>query len=245
MIPGMWLNEGGQSATGSLIDLIIRNNSSYREITKAVQMKGIDIYTFLNHRVEQMKKKAGLSLTRHLHVLPYYHGNRSPRADPYAKGMVSGLTLSNTSDDVALLYYATIQAIAYGTRHIIEAMNAKGYEIRKIHLSGGHLKNRLFIQEHADITGCDILIPKEAEAVLLGGAILAAVAGGEFSDILEAMKSMCRTARVIQPDPSTLSFHETKYGIFKEIYDFQRGMRERMENVNPVRKDGALTPPFL
>jgi len=184
-------------------------------------------------------------VVQNLHVLPYYHGNRSPRADPYARGMVSGLTLSSTSEDVALLYYATIQAIAYGTQHIIEAMNAKGYEIQKIHLSGGHLKNRLFIQEHADITGCDILIPKEPEAVLLGAVILAAVAGGEFSDILQAMRSMCRTARVIHPVPSTFPFHEAKYSVFKEMYNFQRGIRERMENANPVRKDGALTPPFL
>jgi ribulose kinase len=184
-----------------------------------------------------MKKKAGLNLTRHLHVLPYYHGNRSPRADPYARGMVSGLTLSSTLDDVALLYYATIQAIAYGTRHIIEAMNAEGYDIRKIHFSGGHLKNRLFIQEHADITGCDILIPREPEAVLLGAAILAAVAGDEFPDIPQAMRSMCRTERVIHPDPSTFPFHEAKYSVFKEMYDFQKEMRERMENLRPFKKE--------
>jgi FGGY-family pentulose kinase len=228
MIPGMWLNEGGQSATGSLIDLVIKNNSSYRDIIKAAQINGVDIYTFLNRRIEQMKKETGFKLVRHLHVLPYYHGNRSPRADPYARGMVSGLSLSNTPDDVALLYYAAIQAIAYGTRHIIEAMNAKGYDIRKIHFSGGHLKNKLFIQEHADITGCDILIPKETEAVLLGAAILAAVAGGEYPNIPQAMRSMCRTAKVIHPDPSIFLFHEAKYSVFKEMYDFQRDMRERM-----------------
>jgi len=83
-----------------------------------------------------------------------------PRADPYARGMVSGLTLSDTPDDVAMLYYATVQAIAYGTRHIIEAMNEKGYDIRKIHLSGGHLKNRVFIQEHADVTAVKSSSPK-------------------------------------------------------------------------------------
>jgi D-ribulokinase len=142
---------------------------------------------------------------------------------------VSGLTLSDTPDDVAMLYYATIQAIAYGTRHIIEAMNDKGYQIRMIHLSGGHLKNKLFIQEHADITGCEILLPKEPEAVLLGAAILAAVAAGEYSDIPQAMETMSRTARVIKPNPSTFSFHEAKYELFKEMYDFQRAMRQTME----------------
>jgi FGGY-family pentulose kinase len=229
MIPGMWLNEGGQSATGSLIDLVIRNNSSHGDILKAAQKDHVDVYTFLNRRIEEMRRKKGLELVRNLHVLPYYHGNRSPRADPYAKGMVCGLTLSDTPDDVATLYSATIQAIAYGTRHIIEAMNGKGYQIRKIHLSGGQLKNKVFIQEHADITGCEILLPKEPEAVLLGAAILAAVAAGEYSDILQAMETMSRTARVIKPNPSTFSFHEAKYEMFKEMYDFQRAMRQTME----------------
>ena len=113
----------------------------------------------------------------------------------------------------------------------IEAMNEKGYDIRKIHLSGGHLKNRVFIQEHADVTGCEILLPKEPEAVLLGAAILAAVAAGEYSDILQAMETMSRTAKVIKPNTSTLSFHEAKYELFKEMYDFQRAMRQTMETV--------------
>jgi ribulose kinase len=178
-----------------------------------------------------MKKRDGLGIVRNLHVLPYHHGNRSPRADPYAKGMVSGLTLSDTPEDVALLYYATIQAIAYGTKHIIDNMNAEGYDIRKIHLTGGHLKNKFFIQENADITGCEIILPKEPEAVLLGTAIIAAVAAGEFADILQGMRSMSHAAKVVHPDSSTSSFHEAKYEIFKQMYDFQRSIHQKMESV--------------
>jgi FGGY-family pentulose kinase len=231
MIPGMWLNEGGQSATGSLIDLVIKNNSSYLSISKAARAESIDIYTFLNSRVEKIKKESGLERICNLHMLPYHHGNRSPRADPGARGMVSGLTLSQTPEDVALWYYATIQAIAYGTRHIIDAMNASGYDIGRVHFCGGHLRNRVFIQEHADITGCSLIIPEEPEAVLLGGAILGAVAAGEFSDILEGMRSMCRVGRVVYPDGSTFPYHEARYETFKDMYNFQKKIQMRMENV--------------
>jgi ribulose kinase len=141
------------------------------------------------------------------------------------------LTLSATPEDVAVLYHATVQSIAYGTRHIIEAMNETGYAIRKIHLTGGHIKNRLFIQEHADITGCEIVLPKESEAVLLGTAILGAVASGEFSDIFQGMKSMCQTAKSISPNPSTAAFHQAKYEIFKEVYEFQKKMHDKMNTV--------------
>ncbi len=110
-------------------------------------------------------------------------------------------------------------------------MNQKGYQIKKIHLCGGHLKNKLFIQENADITGCEIILPREPEAVLLGTAILAAVAAGEFSDISQGMKSMCHEAKLIRPDDRTFSFHNTKYEIFKELYDFQKIIGEKMRNL--------------
>jgi D-ribulokinase len=48
-------------------------------------------------------------LTKELHVFPDFHGNRCPRADPSLRGMISGLKLSNSLDDLALIYYATIQ----------------------------------------------------------------------------------------------------------------------------------------
>ena len=62
-------------------------------------------------------------LTREFHVLPYFYGNRSPRADPTLKGAISGLRLENSISHLSLLYLATIQAIAYGTKHIIDEMN--------------------------------------------------------------------------------------------------------------------------
>ncbi|MBW2122269.1 MAG: FGGY-family carbohydrate kinase, partial [Deltaproteobacteria bacterium] len=228
MLPGMWLNEGGQSATGSLIDLVVTNNSSYDEILRKARAQGSDVYTVLNRMVLRLKKKGGLPIVAELHVLPYHHGNRSPRADPLARGMMSGLTLSQTPETVALWYYATIQALAYGTRHIIEAMNAHGYRIDRILLCGGHLKNRLFIQENADVTGCEVVIPKEPEAVLLGTAILAAVAAGEFSGVLQGMRAMCGAGKVFRPDLSTRPFHQRKYEVFKEMYEFQKSMREKM-----------------
>jgi FGGY-family pentulose kinase len=240
MVPGMWLNEGGQSATGSLIDHIIRSQASFSRISRETRKAGIDIYTFLNRQVDRLKKKEGLKIVSELHVLPYFHGNRSPRADPSAKGIISGLTLEETEKESALIYYATIQAIAYGTRHIIEAMNQKGYQINKVHLCGGHSKNHLFIQEQADITGCEMILPKEPEAVLLGAAILAAVAGGEYSDISQAMKSMGREFRVIPPDDRTFAFHQAKYEIFKSLYEIQNNMKRKMENIQNLGQGGSV-----
>jgi FGGY-family pentulose kinase len=222
MIPNMWLNEGGQGATGSLIDYVVKNNSSYQKIEDLAKRANLDGYQFLNREI---KKYPLPDLTKDLHILPYHHGNRSPRADAHAKGVVVGLTLNQTLFEVAKQYYATIQAIAYGTRHIIEVMNKKGYDISEIYMCGGHTKNEIFLKEHADITGCKIYLPKEREAVLLGTAILAAVAAGKYRDVVEAMKSMSREGQVITPNSHHQKYHDGKYKIFKKMYEYYKQIR--------------------
>jgi FGGY-family pentulose kinase len=231
MLPGMWLNEGGQSATGALIDFVIENNAAYPDLLKRAQAKGLDVYGFLNHTLEKLMIEHGPGLLDDRHVLPDHHGNRSPRADAAARGMVSGLNLNMTPEEVAIWYGATIQSIAYGTRHIIEEMNKTGYAINQIYITGGHLKNERFIRDHADSTGCRVIIPREPEAVLLGGAILGAVAAGAFGDIFDAMRSMCRSARVIDPDPGTRAYHQARYEIFNEMAQFQTEIRAKMARV--------------
>jgi FGGY-family pentulose kinase len=216
MIPDMWLNEGGQSATGSLIDYVIKNNSSYKDLKDLVEKTHRDIYQVLN---QEVRRHGGSEWTKETHVLPYHHGNRSPRADAHAKGMMVGLTLDQSVSEVAKHYYATVQAIAYGTRHIIEVMNEKGYQISDIYMCGGHTKNQLFIQEHADITGCSIYLPEEKEAVLLGTAILASVAAKKYRSVREAIPKMSRSGEVIHPNFNNKKYHDARYRIFKLMYE--------------------------
>jgi FGGY-family pentulose kinase len=228
MIPHMWLNEGGQSATGSLIDYVIKNNSNDAEIKTLATKAGVDIYQYLN---QEIKKYPLPHLTKELQILPYHHGNRSPRADAHARGVVVGLTLNQSILEVAKQYYATIQAIAYGTRHIIEAMNEKGYAISEIYMCGGHTKNEIFVQEHADVTGCQIYLPKEKEAVLLGTAILAAVASGRYRTIKDAMKGMSQIGEVISPNKTFQRYHNGKFRIFKKMYEHFQEIRQISEDL--------------
>ncbi len=227
MIPGMWLTEGGQTATGALVDHVIANHA----YTSQLQTEGRTVYELLNQRVAELKEEAGVGpeLTEELHVLPDFHGNRSPRADSRARGMISGLTLDASLDSLARLYYSTIQAVAYGTRHIVEAMNASGYEISRIHACGGGTKNPLWLQEHADVTGCDVYVAAEVESVLLGSAILGAVAAGRFASIVDAVAGMSPRATVVAPDRATAPYHDAKYEVFKRMYDHQLEYRRVME----------------
>jgi len=220
MVPGLWLTEGGQSATGSLIDHVIRESSKYEVVRENAAERGRTVYHELNEIVIDLKKreKKGPEIVKEINVLPYFHGNRSPRANPTLKGVMSGLTLDDSVESLARSYYATVQAIAYGTRHIIEEMNRHGYRIRAIHACGGGTKNPLWLQEHADITGCEIILPRESEAVLLGSAILAAVGAGKYPSILEAAISMSSPGEHYSPARSYVNYHAARYGVFKKMY---------------------------
>lgn len=224
MIPGLWLNEGGQSATGALIDHIIFSSHHAEELKEKAKEKGTTVYSLLIKRLGKLAKKEDLDdiglLTKDLHVLPYFHGNRSPRANPSLRGAVTGLTLSSTLNDLARLYLATIQSIAYGTRHIIQTMNEAGYDINQIVATGGGTKNEIFLQQHADICGCEILLPKEPEAVLLGSAILGAYAGGIYSTVQQAMINMNKAGMVINPKKGRMTeYHNAKYKVFHRMYE--------------------------
>ena len=228
MLPEMWLAEGGQSATGALVDFVIENHAFAPKLHRKALESGLTIYELLNDQVAELRKEGG-ELTKDLHILPDFNGNRSPCADPYSRGMWSGLTLDASFESLAKTYLATIQAIAYGTRHIIESLNAQGYDIRRIHASGGGTKNPLWMQEHADICGMEILIAEDSESVMLGAAMLAAVAAGKFDSIFEAMRAMSPAAETVEPNFSNRDFHERKYRVFKLMYEHQREYREIMD----------------
>ncbi|XP_030427381.1 FGGY carbohydrate kinase domain-containing protein isoform X3 [Gopherus evgoodei] len=154
MVPGFWLNEGGQSATGKLIDHVVRGHVAFPELQAKAAASAQNIYTYLNSHLDLIKKSLPVGfLTVDLHVWPDFHGNRSPLADLTLKGMVVGLTLYQGLDELALIYLATIQAIALGTRHILETLQSAGHHISTLFLCGGLSKNPLFVQMHADVTG--------------------------------------------------------------------------------------------
>ncbi|XP_065594219.1 FGGY carbohydrate kinase domain-containing protein isoform X1 [Cyrtonyx montezumae] len=231
MVPGLWLNEGGQSATGKLIEHVVQGHVAFPELHSKAAASAQSIYTYLNSHLDLIKKSLPVGfLTVDLHVWPDFHGNRSPLTDLTLKGMVVGLTLSRGLDELALIYLATIQAIALGTRHILEAMQAAGHRINTLFLCGGLSKNPLFVQMHADITGKPVVLSKEVESVLVGAAILGACASGDFASIQEAMAKMGKIGCVVQPNHEHKRFYDKKYEVFLKLVEHQREYRSIMKS---------------
>jgi FGGY-family pentulose kinase len=232
MVPGLWLTEGGQSATGALLDATIDGHGRGPEMRALAKQAGSTVYSLLNERLERLASRSGsqhpAALTRELHVLADHHGNRSPRADPTLRGMVSGLSLEIDEDALARLYLATVQGIAYGTRHIIEALQGAGYALTSVIATGGDAKNSVFVREHADATGLPLLLPEEPESVLLGSAMLGAVASGDRAHLVEAMAAMSRIAKRVEPNLQAKPFHDRKFQVFRALYEHQLEYRKLM-----------------
>ena len=157
-------------------------------------------------------------------MLPDFHGNRSPLADPRALGVISGLDLDASFDALARLYHRTAVGIALGTRHILDALNAKGYAIDHLHIAGGHTQNPLLMELYADTTGCTVVAPAEGDAVLLGTAIVAATAAGLYPDLGSASAAMARDGAVIQPNPAMRAAYDRDYRVFLTMHEQRQAL---------------------
>lgn len=227
MLPDLWLGEGGQSAAGALVDWTLSQHSFFPELVKQAEVEGISPYQLINQWVLELEADESYPTTT-LHVLADHHGNRSPRANPAARGAVFGLTLERGKRALARLYLATLQSIAYGTRHIIDAMTDAGHSIDNIYLCGGATRNPLWLREYANATGRPVILIQDDDPVTLGAAIAGSVAAGLFDDFTSACSALVKKGRVINPETAYNAFHAAKYTVYLAMYDQQKAAQQNM-----------------
>ena len=218
-LPDCWIGEGGQSATGALLDHIIRLHGAGGEPSAARHRE-------IAQRIMALRAEEGLDLAGRLHVLPDFHGNRSPLADPHALGVISGLTLDASFDSLCRLYWRTAVSIALGVRHILETLNASGFVIDTLHVTGGHTKNPLLMELYADAVGCTVIEPMADEAVLTGTAMVAAAGAGLYPDLASACVGMQQRGRERRANPAARARFDRDYRIFQEMHQQRQALDE-------------------
>jgi len=211
VLPGWWLVEGGQSATGALLDHVVRLHSAGGEPTAENHARIIA-------RIAALREEEGEVFGARLHVLPDFHGNRSPLADPHALGVISGLSLDASFDGLCRLYWRSCVAIALGIRHVLGKLGECGYPLDTLHVAGGHVRNPLLLELYRDVTGCRIVVPKSGDAVLLGTAMVAAVAGGLHADLPAAGKDMYGGGHEFLPDAARKAGYDRDYRRFLALF---------------------------
>lgn len=175
-------------------------------------------------RIMELRAVEGPDLAGRLHVLPDFHGNRSPLADPHALGVISGLTLDASFDGLCRLYWRTAVSIALGVRHILETMNDNGYLIDTLHVTGGHTRNPLLMELYADATGCTVVEPLSDDSVLNGTASLAATAAGLYPGLAAACIGMQQNGTHRLPNRQAAARFDRDYRIFLEMHRHRRAL---------------------
>jgi len=235
MIPGLWLNEGGQSAAGAGLDHLVRSHPAYAEASTAAGAAGLGLLDFLERRaVARFGNPAGAALlAREIHVLPEFLGNRSPYADPDARAAIVGLSLDDDVDSLERLFLSGICGLAYGLADVVDAMRAHGIPCQGMVISGGASRSSLVRQITADATGLTITLPMTTEPVLLGAAMLGAVAAGVHRSIPEAMTLMSGVGRSTEPTaPHMAKFHAAKRRVYALMRQLDRESRLAMADAS-------------
>lgn len=217
--PDRWLAVAASSTTGGLLRWLKDLLGGYEADLRGV---GRNVYSLMD--ADARKSPPGAN---GLIVLPYFApgGERSPIWDPYAHGVIFGLTLSHQRGD---LVRAVLEASAFATRHNIEMIERQGIKVHKIRLSGGQARSELWRRIKADVTGKSMELTSHVEATVFGTALLAGFGSGIFSNLDETVKSLVRIKETKRPDPSTAQVYGNTFSVYKNVYDRLRPEFERV-----------------
>jgi D-ribulokinase len=232
MVPGLWLNEGGQSAAGAGIDHLVSSHPAYPAAVAAAKHADMALLDLLERRaVARFPAVSDAALLgRDIHVLPDFLGNRSPHADPHVRAVVAGLDLNGDLESLERLYVAGLCGLAYGLADVVDVMRTHGIPCRMMMISGGASRSPLVRQIMADTTGVPVALPSTPEPVLLGAAMLGAVAGGAFSSLGGAMRVMSRLGPLTLPSaPEIADFHSAKRKVYALMRKLDLESRRAMQ----------------
>ncbi|HEY1370389.1 MAG TPA: xylulokinase [Gaiellaceae bacterium] len=155
---------------------------------------------------------------------PYLAGERTPHADPAARGAFVGLSLRH---DRGALVRAVLEGVAYGLRDSLELLRDLGVEAEVGRVSGGGARSDLWLRIVASVLGVPLERMTVEEGAAFGAALLGGVAAGVFGDVGEAVAATVRVRDRIEPDPAWTDAYADGYARFRELYPTLRPLEER------------------
>ena len=151
----------------------------------------------------------------HVYYLPYLMGERSPHNNPNARATFIGMTMDTTRADMT---QAVLEGVAFGLRDSLEVARALGIKIERTKICGGGAKSPLWKKIIANVLNIKVDVLETEEGPSLGGAMLAAVACGEYKDVESATAAIVKVVDTVEPDPELAAKYEARYQQFKNIY---------------------------
>jgi xylulokinase len=216
-VHGKWHIMGVNLSAGGSLQWF-RNELCKAEI-EAAERSGVDPYETLT--AEAAKAPAGC---QGLFFLPYLSGERTPHADPDARGCFIGLTLAHTRGH---LVRSIMEGVAYSMRDSLEIIRELGVPVRQIRASGGGSRSPLWRQIQADVFAQQVVTINSEEGPAYGVALLAAVGAGAFKHIQEACRATIRVVGETTTARPAAKTYDRAFGEYRQLYsslkdDFKR-----------------------
>jgi L-ribulokinase len=150
-------------------------------------------------------------------ALDWHSGNRSVLVDHHLSGVLLGLTLATEPHEI---YRALLEATAFGTRVIIDALEKGGVPIGEYIAAGGLTRNSFLMQLYADVLRRPVRLAGSGQAPALGAAIHAAVAAGAYPDVPAAARAMGSLAPgSFTPDPGRAAVYDRLFAEYLTLHD--------------------------
>jgi xylulokinase len=151
----------------------------------------------------------------HVYFLPYLMGERSPHNNPNARGTFIGMTMDTTRVDMT---QAVLEGVAFALRDSLEVAKSLGINLERTKICGGGAKSPLWKKIIANVLNLKVDVIESEEGPALGGAMLAAVACGEFGSVKEVADKVVKIVDTIEPESELVDKYNKRYAKFKEIY---------------------------
>ena len=161
------------------------------------------------------QKKIGALGENHVYFLPYLMGERSPHNNPNARGTFIGMTMDTTRADMT---QAVLEGVAFALRDSFEVAKSLGIKIERTKICGGGAKSPLWKKMIASILNLKVDVIESEEGPALGGAMLAAVACGEYKNVEEAAAKIVRIVDTVEPEEELVKKYDERYQQFRQIY---------------------------
>ena len=151
----------------------------------------------------------------HVYFLPYLMGERSPHNDPNARGTFIGMTMDTTRADMT---QAVLEGVAFALRDSLEVAKSLGIHLERTKICGGGAKSPLWKKIIANVLGIKVDVIESEQGPSMGGAMLAAVANGEYASVEEMADKIVKVVDTVEPDPELTARYNARYDQFRQIY---------------------------
>lgn len=207
-VPGKWHVMGVMLSAGGSFQWF-RNNLAELECEQAAKLN-TDPYEILCEEAEEAEPGC-----EGLLFLPYLTGERTPHADPNARGAWVGLTPRHGRCE---LVRSILEGITYGMKDSLEIIREMGVEISEIRLSGGGARNEFWRQLQADIYANPVCTINAEEGPAYGVALLAGVGAGVWGNVQDACSAAISVTRNHQPNEADGQVYAKYYPEFQNLY---------------------------